>query len=116
MNNQIMIAYLIEKLELTEDYLANYLGVTPVTLNNWKRLNYDETSEKSIRLKRLFQTVRLITLETEYAASEIKNILDNNRVVFDSTNLDEGSISLIGYINSQVGEISKKLIQTLIKG
>ena len=115
MNNQIMIAYLTKKIDVTEDYLAHYLGVTPMTLNNWKRLNFNEVSEKSPRLKRLFHAVQLIILDIEYSTIEIKNILDNSRVVIDPLDSEDGTISLIGYINSQIGEVSKEIIKNIIK-
>lgn len=89
-----------KRLNVSEEYLANYLGVTPNTLTDWSKNSFWEGKNK--RLYRLNQVVNILRNLNIKKPTELKNVLDNNRIVLNS---DLEDLSIISYINCEVLDI-----------
>lgn len=85
-----------KKLKVTDDYLANYLGVSLSTLNDWQQQSSWEG--KAQRLYLLNKLVNVLHNKGIKNPQDLKNTLDNSR--FKSENMDE-DCSYITYILAQ---------------
>jgi DNA-binding XRE family transcriptional regulator len=95
MNIKKISKSLQKDLSITEDYLALFIGVTPISLKNWEK----EVSDKTARLLRLYEVVEYLKKSVPTLPQKhYKNFLDNARYVYDETNDEDGSTSLIGFI------------------
>lgn len=84
-----------KRLNINEEYLANYLGVTSNTLMDWMKVSHWEGKNKRLyRLNKAVHILRNLDFKTPEA---LKNALDNKRI---SINLKENSesISIIEYV------------------
>lgn len=91
---------LLGSLNYTLQQVANLVGVTEATLQSWTtdHSNDKEISDKVLRLLNLNAIVtRLKTKHGVENPTELLSILHNGRVIFDPTDEEDGSISLLGF-------------------
>lgn len=109
------------KLQLPEGMLLSYLGITELTLEKWTLSNKDP---KVGKLNLLYDVINnLSTINSE--PNNLTNFLINERIVFDPTDAEDGSVSIINYLlandsdllenESNKNEIIKKYEQCLIE-
>lgn len=97
-----MISELTKALQVSETYLAGYLGVTEKSLNEWKRLQMGDLTPKAHRLTRLYKVLRYLGRQHEdIPVTAYKNLIENGRVPFDAADEDIDSISLLNFILSE---------------
>lgn len=100
-NTKQMIAEITAVFQVTETYLAGFLGVTEKSLNEWKRIPMGELTPKAHRLTQLHKVMLHIqSKHPTVPASLYKSLIENGRVPFDSGDEDYSSISLIGLIKA----------------
>ena len=101
-NTRQAIESLKNALQMNDSYLAGFLGVTEKSLHSWKSMQAGELSPKSMRLKRLFEVVEYLQEKASHLPQKYyRQFIENSRVIVDTEDEEEGSISLIGFINSE---------------
>jgi len=99
---------LVRILEIHEPLLAGMLGITTKSLNKWKNM---KSSELPLKVKRLELTYEIVSYITQsypgkFRGPEIKNVLENGRVIIDPNDEDDGATSLISFICAHPEEIA----------
>lgn len=98
-NTKQIISELTGALQVSETYLAGFLGVTEKSLNEWKRLKMGELTPKAHRLTRLYQVLRfLYENHTDIPVTAYKTIVENGRVPIDLGDEEDSTISLLNFI------------------
>lgn len=96
------VVQLTEWLGVNETHLAGLLGVTPKSLADWKKRNPGDLPPKAHRLERLYQVVTYLQKHhPEIQAKEYKGLIENGRITIDPDDAEEGSISLLNFINAE---------------
>ena len=96
-----MIAEITSVFQVSETYLAGFLGVTEKSLNEWKRLPMGDLTPKAYRLTQLHKVMlHLQSKHPTVSANMYKSLIENGRVPFDSGDEDYNSIPLIGLIKA----------------
>ena len=101
-SSSLAISKIAELLGINETNLSLVLGVTPKTLSDWKKRQPGELPPKASRLVRLFQVLSYLEkTHPEVPKRELKGLLENGRLIFDPSDEDDGSISLLNFIISE---------------
>lgn len=113
-NYSIQDQYLFLKTTLDiEDYsLASYLGLSLNSIDKVSN-NTNISNKKQLRLENLF--LLLFNLEFSYARSfNIKSFINNERIIIDPMDEEDGDISVLNYIITQK-ELIKEIPTEIIK-
>lgn len=87
--------------DISRTVLAGMLGVTERSLSEWDTRAIGDATPKALRLDLLFRVIGLIKSEfKDVPAKMYREILENSRYVFDKEDEEDGSVSLLGLINS----------------
>jgi DNA-binding Xre family transcriptional regulator len=97
---QRIITQITKTLNITEDYLAGYLGISPNTLNVIKNTKGWSSNGKDLRLYRLNQIINILRNNKSIKKGDIKNILDNERFLFNNHDEDYSYITIINALSN----------------
>lgn len=103
---QRIITQIIKKLNITEEYLAGYLGITFSFLETIKQAKGWSKDGKDLRIYRLNKVINILRNKGLKNPEDFKNILDNERFKFTDGEEDE-DFSYINIINCQLVDMSE---------
>ena len=100
-----------KNINVNKSKLADLLGVTEKELSDWEEIDAGyPTIKKSKRLILLSEIVEYISKNYQIEQVALLDLLNDEKITFNPNDLEDGSCSLIGFINANSHNLYWKLM------